>query len=345
MTEPLPLAFYGTLACATLGGGLSLWLVHLLVRKAPLLLRLRRLPASQRATTIVEFPFVLLLVVQMTLLTWQLGLMSAAYLTMDYAAFAAARSAAVIVPENYKKPDHAIDEASNKLNSSDFSAYDAILSRAPNAGSSLKSGKGTDIRHAAVFVCYAISGTYRSDNFDVQAAMSSLMDSDVPPDFLGLKGSLVGLLGDALGSGLASASEIADMLPSEVDYANRFGYAWLNTRVRVQPDVPRSTKTIQDMFPDSAQFREAMTFLNGFTSADDTSWWETAMFSTTNLDIGAGATMTVEVNHDFQLAVPFAGALLSGWRSKQGIGWYTTLTARASILNEGYAEEEPKSGN
>ncbi len=137
----LPSGFYACFLGAVLGAGLALWLVWRLLRKARVLARARALPADASATTIVEFPFAMLTLVIITLLTWQLAFLTSAFLAVDWAAYAAVRSAIVVVPQ-----DRGEDEGRNHI---------ASVSMEPGDTSE----KGEDIRGAAIFACVPISGT------------------------------------------------------------------------------------------------------------------------------------------------------------------------------------------
>ena len=66
MNPELPSAIYGYLLGATLSGGLVLYFVYRLLRKAPLLERVKALARAEEATTIVEFPFALIILVTST---------------------------------------------------------------------------------------------------------------------------------------------------------------------------------------------------------------------------------------------------------------------------------------
>ena len=87
------------LAGASVCGGAALWLVYRLLRRAAVLKALRGIRSDTRATTVVEFPFALLVLIVLTLLTWQLGYLLAGRLVLDYSAYAAVRSASVVLQE------------------------------------------------------------------------------------------------------------------------------------------------------------------------------------------------------------------------------------------------------
>lgn len=283
MSGPLPVAFFLCLAGTTICGAAALWIVYRLLRRARWRERLRGLPAAQHASTVVEVPFVLLLLVQLSLLTWQLGLMSAAHLVMDYAAFAAVRSAVVILPETDG------EEGANEL---------ATRVWPPRtAGSGTGSSKGDEIRQAAVFVCYPISGLYSVDYFETEAARQVL--ETCLPDLFGMDADERSRLQWALGEVLDAEGWIQRILPDQgaIEYLNRYYYAYRNTYVRLA-----NTGALR-----------------------------------------GGTTITVEVRHDFKLSVPFAAVIFSSGK-KEGIGHYVTLTASASMLNEGYAEQDMESG-
>ncbi|MFV1959250.1 MAG: TadE/TadG family type IV pilus assembly protein [Planctomycetota bacterium] len=98
---------------------------------------------DRRGTTIVEFPLALIVLVLMSLLTWQLGFLVSAYVLVDYAAFAAAPVATAQIPPRLsaQDPPHVVRDI-------------------PLA----QSDKGDRIREAAAFVCYPISASYTADD-------------------------------------------------------------------------------------------------------------------------------------------------------------------------------------
>jgi hypothetical protein len=138
VTSAPPVGFFLCLGGATVGGAAVLWAVHRALRARPLARRLRVAASDARASTIVEFPFALLTLVVVSLLTWQLALMASAYLVIDYAAYAAARCAIVSIPEDRSDDDD--DEGPNEISTSSSSP------------------KNEDIREAAMFACYPIAG-------------------------------------------------------------------------------------------------------------------------------------------------------------------------------------------
>ena len=84
----------------TVLGGLAGWMLTRWVSRRGALRRLRELHAREQATTAVEMPFVLFVLIVVTLCIWQLGRVAAAYQVMDLAAFHAVRSASVVIPED-----------------------------------------------------------------------------------------------------------------------------------------------------------------------------------------------------------------------------------------------------
>ena len=171
--NPLPTGFWLCTGFAVLGAGVLLTAVWSLLRRAPVLSRARRVFSDARASSIVEFPFALLSLTLITLLTSQLVFMAAAYLVVDYAAYAAVRCAIVAVPEDRSGDDN--DEPVNKvkkLNLEDGS-------------------KGKDIHDAAVFVCVPISGTAIGGAVSgVEAMLHNLVDLPGNDGFLASGGPL-----------------------------------------------------------------------------------------------------------------------------------------------------------
>jgi len=101
MSVGLPLPVVLCLAGLTVLGGGTLWVLHRWIARRGVWARVRALHREERATSAVETPFSLLVLILVTLCVWQLGLLASAYQVMDYAAFSAARNAAVIIPQDY----------------------------------------------------------------------------------------------------------------------------------------------------------------------------------------------------------------------------------------------------
>lgn len=128
----------GLVICSALGL-FALWSLLRLFRVA----RTFCLHRDQAGSTIVEFPIALIVLVLMSLLTWQLGFLVSAYIVVDYAAFAAARVAIVQIPPHVDD-----EEPAHKVR--DITLED--------------SNKGDEIHDAAAFVCYPISAQYTFDD-------------------------------------------------------------------------------------------------------------------------------------------------------------------------------------
>lgn len=166
----LPTGFWVCLIGGVLAGGIALAALWWFLRRIRLK-RLRSFAGNQSGTTIVEFPFALIILVLCCLLTWQLGFMVSAYLVVDYAAFAAVRSAIVVISDE-----------------NDDEAKGTIKTVALDDGD-----KGEDITDAARFVCYPISGVYEGGGWasavDILDDIAKIPGSDLildkidPPDF------------------------------------------------------------------------------------------------------------------------------------------------------------------
>ena len=172
--DPLPSGFWLCLAGTVVGGALALaalWCLLRRVRKA----RVRRLGANQDGSTIIEFPFAMIVLILCALLTWQLGYLVSAYLVVDYAAFAAVRSAIVTIPEKASdtEPEHVISDLALE-----------------------EPGKGAEIQDAAAFVLYPVSPAVS----DMDPSEKLLADS-VMLNVKGVPG--IGVLLGELGVGFA----------------------------------------------------------------------------------------------------------------------------------------------
>lgn len=134
----LPTGFWLCVAGFVLCAGIALVVLTAFVRRVRLA-RVRSFARDQRGTTIVSFGFVLFILVQLTVLIWQLGFMVSAYLVIDYAAFAAARCAVVLIPPHVSDEEPALTVANVTLEGSE---------------------KGREIAEAAAIVCQPISARH-----------------------------------------------------------------------------------------------------------------------------------------------------------------------------------------
>lgn len=131
MTDSITLLLLGSTLC---GGG-ALYVSFRLVRNLRWTRwQLRGLASSEEGTTVVEFPFALITLVLLTMLTWQLGFMIVGYLFVDVAAFGAARAASVEYPSGRSASAEAQEAAAVAL--------------IPVAGGSGGSGSGGSISRA-----------------------------------------------------------------------------------------------------------------------------------------------------------------------------------------------------
>lgn len=267
MNPELPPALYGYLLGATLSGGLVLYIVYRLLRKAPLLERVKALARAEEATTIVEFPFALIILVMFTVFAWQLAFMASAHLVVDYAAYVAARSASVVIPQDAtadgdpanspvetKDPDTTESgwgdgvnmetqdpdgEAPNAIDARDSVPAGGLLSRVQDATpeelqgvSPLDisySGKVSVVHGAAVMACYPISGLLSLNNIDPASLIAFQGVTKVPGGEW-----IMDKLGGLIGSGNQSGKD-GPGRPVFLDFANRYMYAYMNTKVRLQP--------------------------------------------------------------------------------------------------------------
>ena len=279
-----------------------------------------------------------------TVFAWQLAFMASAHLVVDYAAYVAARSASVVIPQDAtadgdpanspvetKDPDTTESgwgdgvnmetqdpdgEAPNAIDARDSVPAGGLLSRVQDATPEALqgvspldisySGKVSVVHGAAVMACYPISGLLSLNNMDPSSLAAFQGVTKVPGGEW-----IMDKLGGLIGSGNQAGNQ-GPGRPVFLDFANRYMYAYMNTKVRIQPqenagDQPRS--------------------------------------------FGGGEPLTAEVIHDFQLAIPFARTILGDdgnthpnlWERVRmlGVGRYTTITARATMLSEGYAETRP----
>ena len=157
MRHDFPPAFYACLAAGIVGLGLTLWMIYLLLKRARSTGRLFRTHADEAGTAVVEFPFALIVLVMLVCLTAQFAFMTTAYIVVDYAAFAAVRSAIV--------PVHTGDDKDKEGTPSEPDLDDA--------------------KNAAALVCYSIAGNYASGSaWDVQPMVDRMRNFGLDLGFL-----------------------------------------------------------------------------------------------------------------------------------------------------------------
>jgi hypothetical protein len=108
--EPLTLLVIGM----TASGGLGLYALLAIVRRGSAR-RVFELGAAEEGTAVFEFPMALIVLVLLTLLTWQLGFMIVGYFAVDVAAYASARAAIVEYPAGRSASSEARDAAAVAL--------------------------------------------------------------------------------------------------------------------------------------------------------------------------------------------------------------------------------------
>jgi hypothetical protein len=275
-----PLEFLLCAAGAVLGATLVPVLGTALLRRAGRVASLRRVARCERASAAIELPFVLFVLIEITLLTWQLGFLASAYLVVDGAAFLAARSAVVRIPETV------VDAGASSTRVEDPNALlatESPLTEAPGAR-----GKAAMIREAAAFGCFGIVGR--------PLVVSGAVPADAPAT-----PRLSSLLGEPF---LQSHALEFDRIEQETpgDFASRFEFAWERTRVRIDGAVDAR---------------------GGLPV------------------VAPGAPVTVHVEHEFPLRIPFAGGILSGFTSRPDLGFFVVLRGRGCLPNEGFPEVRP----
>jgi Flp pilus assembly protein TadG len=213
----LPIGFYLSFAGAVLCGGLALWLAARLLRRAFAGRRLAALAADERGTAVVEFPFVFITLIQVTIWAWQLAFIATAYQVVDYAAFAAARCAVVTIPLDWTK-ESAGEIRRVELDGLSGSGVDTEDIK-QQLTTHVKENKRRDVRWAAAFVVYAISGRKSVDSAPVTGGAT-----------LGTPFGDV----DFSGGGLSWPDQVAATL-DDSSILTRFKYAADYTSATVEP--------------------------------------------------------------------------------------------------------------
>ena len=98
MSSGMPLSFWLYLAGAVLCGALAMWMAWKLLSRVRLRHRLRAMAADATGSAAVETLFALMVFMTVTIYGWQFTFICAAYPVVDYAAYAACRSAIVVIP-------------------------------------------------------------------------------------------------------------------------------------------------------------------------------------------------------------------------------------------------------
>jgi hypothetical protein len=180
----LPAGFWWSFGGAVVGGGVAMWGVATLLRRGFLRLARGRFPADARASSIVEVPFALIGLILLTLGISQLTFMCAGYVLVDYAAFTAARSAAVVIPQermtkgrlNGSADDDAKEGVDDPGSGTEVAVPDVLYRFAggpeepanhiehTSIAFDTMTRKGQDIRGAAVLVLYPASGGAKLQN-------------------------------------------------------------------------------------------------------------------------------------------------------------------------------------
>ncbi len=207
--HPLPPEFFACLAGLVVGTGLTLIVAYRILSRAGVRARLRRAWRDESGSAVVEFPGAMLVLIVLVTVTSQIAFMTTAYLVVDYAAFAAARSASVMI-----------------ATSADGEA----------GGSITDSGDKLDtVRSAAVLACYPVSGDYTDEdsltvNLDpvrgvvgnVESALGSVFDFESTEAGIDSTEAELNSVGDEARAAAAKATALT-----------RYAYAYYNTEVRL----------------------------------------------------------------------------------------------------------------
>ncbi|MDH3591361.1 MAG: hypothetical protein OER88_05755 [Planctomycetota bacterium] len=209
MRNPLPPEFFACLAGLVVGSALTMYLAYRMLSHAGARARLRKAWSDETASAVVEFPGALLVLIVLVTVTSQVAFLTTGYLVVDYAAFAAARSASVVI-----------------ATTEDGEAQGTISDGAKKVG---------NVKDAAILACYPISGDYTDEdsltvNLDPVRAKVGQLDNALGSvfDFEFLEagiGTTQAYL-DALG---AEGRELA----SNATALTRYAYAYYNTEVRL----------------------------------------------------------------------------------------------------------------
>ena len=219
MNASLPAGFYLCLAGAVVGGGLGLFLVFRVLGRVIGRARLSTLAAAEHGTAIVEFPFALILLLMITLWTWQLTFMCTAYQVVDYAAYAAARCAIVTIPKDWAQ-EKAGEIADSYSTGPTASVFDGVQGIKDAFKGYYTQNKRRDMRFSAVFVCFPISGNKKETGTKVGAGLKI----DTPFFKMDLKTQAT----------LPWPDVISNFLENQ-DFVTRFFYANAYTSVDVDP--------------------------------------------------------------------------------------------------------------
>lgn len=311
----LPLEFFLSLGGLVLCGGLLLWLLYAILTRPGVLGRVRALFVEERASAAVEFPFAILVLIQVALLTFQLTFLVTGFLVVDYAAYAAARAAIVVIPQDtVEEPADDEDATGPKgLAANDLGGSSGAPADGPGFGPT-DPGKIRDIFLCAAWNCVPISGL----RFDINEAYPEEALNEAIDDAFATHESSLGAVSDLFGLGgrgfqpdlgfvtdfLAGVDEVSLSLQDEISskpggpFLLRLGYAMLNTQVHVSGGPTYSR----------------------------------------------GDELTVRVTHWFQLGVPYARTLLESSKAfgDAGIPWrikiqdhQRPIRAEVTLINEG----------
>ena len=258
-------------SCCATGLGMACWW---LVRSA------RRPRASlarcERGTAVFEFPFALLLLIVLVMLTWQLALMASAYLVVDYSAFVAARALAVKAGERGGRHEPrgrfvTDDEDLVAGTKGRFATSAAVLALVPIAG---EAPKGQRHGHQSL----------------ADQAFEAVKRLKMP-------------------------GQPEDLLTRDAIHA-RLVYGHETTRVKLIDPLAK---------PDED---------TGEAPAEQ------------DLHFEGGRSLTVQVEHDFELLIPFARRIFGSRRKGTGkhVSYVSEIIARATIVAESFGPEKVPDG-
>ena len=276
MNPGMPPEFWRYFAGAVLLGGLAMWMAFRILSRVRLRGRFREATtaavADVQGSAAVETMFALVVFFTITIYAWQFTFICAAYQVVDYASFAAARCAIVVLPTDLSakggKSANAVEDDVSGPSGSLWSGDDDIPTSKAAAKDKLKekasevkcamlgyefANKRRDIVGAAQWVCYPISGFKEFEGLDFGVEFSGVFDASA--------------------SAMLRAPKFLKDFINKQDFLKRYFYARAHTRAEFVPETTSfagaETVTVKVTHDFSLRIPFAsLLFRNGYDSED-----------------------------------------------------------------------------
>ena len=235
MNTTMPPGFWLAFVGAVVLGGLALWMAFRVLSRIRFKERLRAAATDAGGSAAVETMFALVVFFTITIYAWQFTFICAAYQVVDYASYAAARCAIVVVPTDLSakggKPANEVEEDLSGPSGSLWGEDDGIPTSKAAVKDKLKekaaevkcailgyalANKRRDVEGAAQWVCYPISGFKQFEGIDLGIDLGGAFDLSA-------------------GASLRGPKFLRDFV-NKHDFLKRYFYARAHTRAEFVPE-------------------------------------------------------------------------------------------------------------